>query len=67
MKRVILKQRIKARMWKSEREKERGRGKEKGCQPIVGWVVVIEEFDSERNILLPWWWTRKNDTGYQSR
>lgn len=28
------------------------------CQPIRGWVV-IEEFDSERNILLPWWWTRE--------
>jgi len=28
--------------------------------------VVIEEFDSERNILLPWWWTRKNDTGHGS-
>ena len=27
---------------------------------------MIEEFDSERNILLPWWWTRRNDTGYQS-
>lgn len=29
------------------------------CQPIGDWV--IEEFDSERNILLPWWWTRRND------
>lgn len=28
------------------------------CQPIGDWV--IEEFDSERNILLPWWWTRRN-------
>lgn len=27
------------------------------CQPMGDWV--IEEFDSERNILLPWWWTRK--------
>lgn len=28
------------------------------CQPIGDWV--IEEFDSERNILLPWWCTRRN-------
>lgn len=30
------------------------------CQPMGDWV--IEEFDSERNILLPWWWTRGNNT-----
>lgn len=35
------------------------------CQPIGDWV--IEEFDSERNILLPWWWTRRNDTMFSRR
>ncbi len=38
--------------WSKERKCE-------SCQPIGDWV--IEEFDSERNILLPWWWTRRND------
>lgn len=33
------------------------------CQPMGDWV--IEEFDSERNILLPWWWTRGNNTRIQ--
>lgn len=35
------------------------------CQPIGDWV--IEEFDSERNILLPWWWTRRNHTIFSRR
>jgi len=35
------------------------------CQPIGDWV--IEEFDSERNILLPWWWTRRNDIMFSRR
>lgn len=35
------------------------------CQPIGDWV--IEEFDSERNILLPWWWTRRNDIVFSRR
>ncbi len=35
------------------------------CQPIGDWV--IEEFDSERNILLPWWWTRRSDIVFSRR
>lgn len=58
--------RLKQECQSRKEERSEGRGKERGRQPIVGWVVVIEEFDSERNILLPWWWTRRNDTGYQS-
>lgn len=43
--------------WSKERKCE-------SCQPIGDWVM--DEFDSERNILLPWWWTRRNDSWVHS-